>query len=40
MGNTVKFCRWGKLRDPDPYVGAYTGAALPNYAVAFEKPVP
>ncbi len=32
--------RWGLLRDSDPLVGATSGAALPNYAVAFELPVP
>ncbi|MGC4069453.1 MAG: dockerin [Polyangiaceae bacterium] len=32
--------RWGKLRDSDPFVGYATGAHLPNYAVAFEYPVP
>ncbi len=32
--------RWGQLRDSDPFVGVVTGAAQPNYAVAFERPVP
>ncbi len=32
--------RWGLLRDSDPFVGAATQAAQPNYAVAFELPVP
>jgi hypothetical protein len=32
--------RWGQLKDSDPFVGAVTGAAQPNYAVAFELPVP
>jgi hypothetical protein len=32
--------RWGQLRDSDPFVGVVTGAAQPNYAVAFELPVP
>ena len=32
--------RWGLLRDSDPFVGAATKAAQPNYAVAFELPVP
>jgi len=32
--------RWGLLRDSDPFVGAGTGTAQPNYAVAFELPVP
>jgi hypothetical protein len=32
--------RWGLLRDSDPFVGAATHVAQPNYAVAFELPVP
>ena len=32
--------RWGLLRDSDPFTGAGTGTAQPNYALAFEKPVP
>ncbi|MEP6655266.1 MAG: hypothetical protein ABJA82_18015 [Myxococcales bacterium] len=32
--------RWGQLRDSDPFVGAATKTAQPNYAVAFELPVP
>lgn len=32
--------RWGLLRDSDPFVGSTTGAAQPNYAVAFELAVP
>jgi hypothetical protein len=28
--------RWGQLRDSDPFVGATTGTAQPNYAVTFE----
>lgn len=32
--------RWGKLIDSDRTVGAFTGQAQPNYAVAFELPVP
>jgi hypothetical protein len=32
--------RWGLLRDSDPFVGAATQVAQPNYAVAFELPVP
>jgi hypothetical protein len=32
--------RWGHLRDSDPLVGLSTGDPLPNYAVAFEMPVP
>lgn len=31
--------RWGVLRDSDPFVGRSTGAAQPNFAVAFELPV-
>jgi hypothetical protein len=32
--------RWGLLRDSDPFAGAVTGLAQPNYSVAFELPVP
>jgi hypothetical protein len=32
--------RWGQLRDSDPFVGATTKTAQPNYAVTFELPVP
>ncbi|HLX96688.1 MAG TPA: dockerin [Verrucomicrobiae bacterium] len=32
--------RWGLLRDSDPFIGAVTGKAQPNYSVAFEMPVP
>ncbi len=32
--------RWGLLRDSDPFVGAVTGLAQPNYSVAFEMPAP
>ena len=32
--------RWGQLRDSDPFVGAATQKPQPNYAVAFELPVP
>ncbi len=32
--------RWGLLRDSDPFVGAVTGKAQPNYSVAFEISVP
>jgi hypothetical protein len=32
--------RWGQLRDSDPFVGTMTKKAQPNYAVAFEMPVP
>jgi hypothetical protein len=32
--------RWGLLRDSDPFVGANTGKAQPNYSVAFEMVVP
>jgi hypothetical protein len=34
------FFRWGLLRDSDPFKGAVTGQSQPNYAVAFELPVP
>jgi hypothetical protein len=27
---------WGQLRDSDPFVGTFTGAAQPNYGVAFQ----
>ncbi len=32
--------RWGLLRDSDSFKGAVTGVAQPNFAVAFELPVP
>ncbi len=32
--------RWGQLRDSDPFVGATTGVAQPNYAVSFSIQVP
>lgn len=32
--------RWGLLRDSDPFVGAATGLAQPNYSVAFELTAP
>ncbi len=32
--------RWGCLRDSDPFNGAATGLAQPNYGVAFELAVP
>jgi hypothetical protein len=32
--------RWGQLRDSDPFVGATTKRAQPNYGVAFEMTVP
>jgi len=32
--------RWGLLRDSDPFVGSSTQKPQPNYAVAFELPVP
>jgi lysophospholipase L1-like esterase len=32
--------RWGLLRDSDPFTGAVTGTAQPNYGVAFEMMVP
>jgi hypothetical protein len=36
-GGTV---RWGLLRDSDPFVGAVTKTAQPNYCVAFEMTAP
>jgi hypothetical protein len=32
--------RWGLLRDSDPFVGRMTNKPQPNYAVAFELPLP
>jgi hypothetical protein len=32
--------RWGKLIDSDRTVGVFTNQAQPNFAVAFELPVP
>lgn len=32
--------RWGLLRDSDPFVGSTTQKPQPNFAVAFELPVP
>lgn len=32
--------RWGLLRDSDPFVGSTTREPQPNFAVAFELPVP
>jgi hypothetical protein len=32
--------RWGLLRDSDPFVGRMTNTPQPNYAVAFELPLP
>ena len=32
--------RWGQLRDSDPFVGSTTQRPQPNFAVAFELPVP
>jgi len=32
--------RWGLLRDSDPFQGAVTGLAQPNFSVAFEMSVP
>lgn len=32
--------RWGQLRDSDPFVGATTRQPQPNFAVAFELPIP
>jgi len=34
------FPRWGQLKDSDPFVGDFTQRPQPNYAVAFELPVP
>jgi hypothetical protein len=31
---------WGRLRDSDPFVGATSQKAQPNFAVSFELPVP
>ncbi|MEO8180717.1 MAG: dockerin [Deltaproteobacteria bacterium] len=31
---------WGQLRDSDPFVGSTTQTPQPNFAVAFELPVP
>ncbi len=33
-------CRWGLLRDSDPFVGYNSGKPLPNFCVAFEMAVP
>ena len=38
--NHSKAVRWGQLRDSDPFVGATTKQANPNYAVSFSLPVP
>jgi hypothetical protein len=32
--------RWGLLRDSDPFVGSTTQKVQPNFAVAFEMPLP
>ena len=32
--------RWGHLRDSDPFVGAMTAMAQPNYCVAFQMTIP
>ncbi|HUA66720.1 MAG TPA: dockerin, partial [Alphaproteobacteria bacterium] len=32
--------RWGLLHDSDPFIGAVTGQAQPNYGVAFEMRLP
>lgn len=40
METASRSMRWGQLRDSDPFVGYATGKAQPNYAVAFEIPVP
>jgi len=31
---------WGLLRDSDPFIGAVTGVAQPNYSVAFQASLP
>jgi hypothetical protein len=31
--------RWGHLRDSDPFIGAVTGSAQPNYCVAFQQTI-
>ncbi len=38
--NHSKAVRWGQLRDSDPFMGATTKQANPNYAVSFSLPVP
>jgi hypothetical protein len=40
MSTGSKAVRWGQLRDSDPFVGATTKVANPNYGVSFELPVP
>lgn len=37
---TAQAARWGHLRDSDPFVGSVTQTAQPNYAIAFQMPVP
>jgi hypothetical protein len=37
---TAQPARWGHLRDSDPFVGAVTGMAQPNYAIAFQMTIP
>jgi hypothetical protein len=40
LSNHSKAVRWGELRDSDPFMGATTKQANPNYAVSFSLPVP
>lgn len=40
LSNHSGAVRWGQLRDSDPFVGATTNKANPNYCVSFEMPVP
>jgi hypothetical protein len=39
MDGTGTF-RWGSLKDSDPFTGAVTGVAQPNYCVAFQQTIP
>ena len=38
MRNASRACRWGKLRDSDPFVGTTTKTPQPNFCVSFEMP--
>jgi hypothetical protein len=40
LSNHSMAVRWGQLRDSDPFVGATTKQANPNYCVSFEMAVP
>jgi hypothetical protein len=40
LSNHSKAVRWGQLRDSDPFTGATSKQANPNYSVSFEMPVP